>query len=214
LKACALIVFARDPQPGKVKTRLASDIGDETSCRVYRQLLKKTLCTCRTVSADFHVFLVENPQTDFFSKLPFQSEFSLRVQKKGHLGEKMEAAFSWALEKYRKVVLVGSDCPGLTREHLLEAFHLLGDRQVVLGSAEDGGYYLVGQSSPTPGLFEDIDWSSDRVLEQSLENLEKSQVDYALLTELYDIDEEKDLLRYLAEEALNLESFLRSEALS
>lgn len=190
--AAALLVFAREPRPGRVKTRLARHLGEERACRVYEQLLRRTLEAAAAVKAHRYLYL---PPGDRYP----QEGFTAARQAGGDLGARMAAAFAECFARgHRRVVLIGSDCPYLTVNILRRAFDLLADHQVVLGPARDGGYYLVGQRAPGGDLFSGIPWSTGRVFALTRERLEERGWSFALLERLEDIDELEAYRRWQA----------------
>lgn len=117
--------------------------------------------------------------TKHYSKLQQQGE---------DLGQRLQFAFSKALKSSDKVIVIGTDCPRLTPEHILSAEKALDYIDIVIGPAMDGGYYLLGMKNSYKELFKDIDWSSDRVLHQTLQKIGKLKLSCKLLEELSDID--------------------------
>lgn len=184
----ALIIFARRPEAGKVKTRLAATIGDAAALDVYIRLLVHTRAVAMHSGVDVHVFLTEMPADLFWQ------DFTLDLQADGDLGEKMEAAFAQLFAHgYQRVVIIGSDCPELTTAHVREAFSLLETNDVVIGPALDGGYYLLGMKTLQATLFRNKNWSTDTVFTQTIADLEKGGLTYAKLPQLRDIDTGEDL---------------------
>ena len=191
MKPEALIVFGRQPAAGRVKTRLAKEIGAEEACSVYRELLQETLEAAAGVDAVRYLYL---PPGDRFD--PGQA-FSLREQSGSDLGERMDSAFRDTFSAgHRRVVLVGSDCPYLTPDLIGEAFSLLDESETVFGPAKDGGYYLVGQRTPARDLFSGIPWSTERVWELTRARLGKQNWSCSVLEKLEDIDDQASLERY------------------
>ncbi|WP_299213196.1 TIGR04282 family arsenosugar biosynthesis glycosyltransferase [uncultured Dokdonia sp.] len=187
-----LLIFTRNPELGKVKTRLAKGVGQENALTIYKQLVQHThdvvvqnKCTKRV---GYSVKVRENDlwETSLFEK--FQQEGN-------DLGERMEHAFSEAFaDDYKKVIIIGSDLYDLQPHHLEEAFDALTTHDTVIGPAKDGGYYLLGMKFLIPKVFEDKEWGSDSVLKQTLENLTSYTVQ--TLEELNDIDIAEDLHPY------------------
>lgn len=186
-----LIIFVKNPQPGKVKTRLAKSIGDEKALTVYKKLLGITRKSVLDTQADKEVwysgYIEHNDQfeTEYFKK---------RLQQGDNLGIRMQHAVNNAFQSgYSKIVVIGSDCPEVDSELLEKAFETLNSESVVLGPSKDGGYYLIGFSEMIPEVFEDISWSTPKVLEQTLKVLDKENKSRVLLRVLNDIDTEEDL---------------------
>lgn len=187
-----IIVFTRNPELGKCKTRLAASIGDVHALKVYQQLIQHTSSTIQKVNADAAVFYTEKIQlNDAWPDAHFQKQ----IQIEGHLGEKMQAAFEWGFAKgYKKICIVGSDLPELSSKDLAEAFEKLNETDLVFGPAEDGGYYLMGMKQMHIQAFLNKKWSTHRVLQQTLEDLGQKSV--TLLATKNDIDTLEDLLQH------------------
>lgn len=186
--ANALIIFARRPVPGKVKTRLAADVGDAAALRIYIRLLEHTRAVARQSGCDTHVYVTELPAEDFWDGFPSE------LQADGHLGERMMQAFAGLFEKgYKRVIIIGSDCPHLEAADIDHAFEKLADVDVVLGPAADGGYYLLGMKRLRAALFQNKTWSSNSVLAQTMADIREGGLSWALLRELHDVDELKDV---------------------
>lgn len=185
-----LLLFVRHPELGKVKTRLAATLGDEEALRIYRFLLENTRTATRAVPAERWVFYADEiPGNDAWET----PDFRRFGQQGADLGARMRHAFEQAFAAgAERVVIIGSDCPELTGELLQQAFEALQAHDAVLGPATDGGYYLLGLRRPAPGLFENIAWSTDAVLAQTLDAARDLGLSVFLLPELTDIDREED----------------------
>jgi len=186
------IVFVRNPELGKVKTRLAKTIGDKKALNIYILLLKHTESVLQKVSSDKVVYYSEEIQNnDLWSDRCFQK----KLQKGNDLGERMQHAFEMAFkEGYEKVVIVGSDLFDLKAVHIENAFKALENHNLVIGPSLDGGYYLLGMKVLHPAVFKNKQWGTDSVLETTLKNLEQENV--KLLEALNDIDTFDDLQRH------------------
>lgn len=181
----ALLIFVRNPELGKVKTRLARDTGDEQALRIYLALLAHTRQAALAVDA--HRYLFYSNFIDREDDWP-NSDFVKHLQPSGDLGRRMLQAFELALQQHHKAVIIGSDCPQLSSELIQQAFSKLDQHEVVIGPAEDGGYYLLGMQKVYPELFLDMTWSTANVLTQTTARLKQSNTSYALLDTLSDID--------------------------
>lgn len=182
-----LSIFARLPVPGKVKTRLIPAVGEEGAARIYARLLAQTVEVAKESGLDFEL-RVTGGEIMAFHEL-FGDDTVVVDQGEGDLGAKMARVKAPAL-------LIGSDCPGVTAPLLQAAAGALEDRRVVLGPANDGGYYLIGFSEPVPFLFEDMEWSTPRVLPETLARLATHGIGPAILPELADIDTAEDLAQW------------------
>lgn len=184
----ALIIFARKPLIGKVKTRLAASIGDEKALQIYLRLLEHTRAVAKQLLCDCFVFLTEPTDDDFWEG------FFCEQQKGNALGEKMQNAFEMLFNKgYDQCIIIGSDCPGLEKEIVESAFTYLLNEDVVIGPAVDGGYYLLGIKMMIAEIFNDKEWSTHKVLKQTIKDIEKINLTYRILPFLNDVDEEKDV---------------------
>ena len=184
-----IIIFTRNPELGKVKTRLAKTIGDESALNIYKFLLKHTEKTIRNINSDKAVYYsVKIRDKDNWAKTIYQKH----QQKGNDLGEKMLNAFEDSfLKSYKKVVIVGSDLFDLQQEHINNAFIALDNNDVVIGPAQDGGYYLLGMKALHSQVFKNKKWGTSTVLQDTLQNLKK--IDVHLLEELNDIDVYDDI---------------------
>ena len=188
----ALLIFVKNAIRGQVKTRLAATVGDELAMHVYQQLLEHTRKVSQVVDVDKYVYYA-----DFIAKEDTwsNSHFQKRVQKGNDLGDRMQHAFSCAFENgYEHVIIIGSDCPGIDEKILEVAFSYLKNYDVVIGPANDGGYYLLGMKKFYPQLFNNIAWSTTAVLNQTIAKCRELGIMYTALPLLHDVDEEKDLI--------------------
>jgi len=188
-----VIVFIKNPELGKVKTRLAKTVGDEKALKIYKSLMSHTKNVVQSVEASRLLFYSEWIHTsdewspDFFNK---------QLQPKGDLGNRMTAAFEQGFKKGSPVVIVGSDCPGLSTEIINQAFSLLKANDFVIGPALDGGYYLMGMNSFNPEVFQNIEWSTETVKQKTIEKISALEKTYKELEPLSDIDFEEDWIKY------------------
>ncbi len=183
----ALITFVRNPELGKVKTRLAKEVGDKKALLVYKKLLEHTKQVISQVICDRYIFTTE-PLT-----VPWQGCFEEK-QAEGDLGERMCKAFEWLFNKgYRQLVIIGSDCIELNADHIEVGFSQLEKQDIVIGPAFDGGYYLLGMNQLYPFVFEGITWSSDQVFNQTIQKIRTQNLRMHTLEILSDVDELKDL---------------------
>lgn len=192
-----LIIFVKNEEAGKVKTRLAKTVGNEKALEIYRKLLGYTFELVKPLEVEKEVcyssFIGED---DLWN----EESYSKQLQQGDDLGERMAEAFRRSFEEkgMGKVVIIGSDCAELTIDILQEAFSRLEDHDVVIGPANDGGYYLLGMRKFIPELFTGISWSTEAVLEQTFEKADKVNAGYYELQELHDVDIEADweLVKY------------------
>jgi rSAM/selenodomain-associated transferase 1 len=184
-----LIVFIKNPVIGTVKTRLAKSIGDESALQVYRDLMEKSRKETQEVSADRFLFYSKEIKADNWST----EHFYKQLQAEGDLGFKMKSAFAEVIKKNSKTIIIGSDCYDLTSTIIETAFKELDSNDLVIGPANDGGYYLLGINKFMPELFEEIEWSTEVVLQQTLEKAKQLELKVKCLQELIDIDNIDDL---------------------
>lgn len=188
----ALIIFTRNPELGKCKTRLAKTIGDEAALEIYKYLLTHTANISKNTKANKYVFYSENiKKQDIWDSAIFRK----KLQSGDGLGAKMEQAFLELFQiGYQKVVIIGSDLLDLKTEHINEAFQALNTNDIVIGPAKDGGYYLLGMKQMHSEIFKNKDWGTNSVLKSTLLDLQNSTV--SLLEELNDIDTFDDIKPY------------------
>ncbi len=185
----ALIIFTRNPELGKIKTRLAASIGDVKALEVYETLLRHTRDVCQNVEADKFLF--------YDSKIVHKdiwhnNDFIKLLQKGVDLGERMKNAFAEIFDRnYERVVIVGSDLPELSTGIISAAFTKLENTEFVIGPAEDGGYYLLGMKQPFGSVFDINDWGTESVGRATMQKLRGKSV--TVLPMLNDIDTFEDL---------------------
>lgn len=186
-------IFAKFWQPGRVKTRLAKSLGEETASRVYRACAE---CVVQRFSAtaDRRGIWYAPPESESAFATLAGDAYEVHPQAEGDLGVRMEDFFRRSLTSH-PAVLVGSDSPNLPHELVEQAFAALNCTDVVLGPSEDGGYYLVGAARAVPPIFADMPWSSSDVFEQTVRRLEVAGIAYSVLGPWYDVDECSDLER-------------------
>ena len=190
-----LVVMAKLPRPGKVKTRIASVLGDDRAAEIYECALHDTLAVAASIP-DVACILSYAPPTDEGRRYFEQAApmFVLIPQQGATLGERLSATFAQLLQSYSQVVVIGSDSPDLPAAIIARAFNLLGaPADAVIGPAKDGGYYLVGLRAVQPSLFESIDWGTDAVLAQTRQRAEAAGLLIADLPLWHDLDTVDDL---------------------
>lgn len=193
MKNNALIIFVKNIIAGQVKTRLAATLGNVIAMDIYQQLLKKLIYNIQSLDVDKIVFYSDFIEENLWDSGIFQKE----IQQGDDLGKRMENAFKVSLAAgYKNIIIIGSDCPGMDEIILNKAFENLDSFDIVIGPATDGGYYLLGMTKSYPFLFENINWSTDKVLQQTIDLCKRNRLSYFSLPELSDIDEEKDLIYF------------------
>ena len=190
--SCVLGLFARWPEPGRVKTRLARDSSPTWAARVAEAFLRDLVERLAQIEAR-HVLAYAPPTEEASFAALVRDRFALWAQPEGHLGERMEGFFRGQMETGReRVVLVGSDSPTLPLDAITQAFQELRTADVVLGPATDGGYYLIGCARRVPAVFQNVDWSSPHVLADTITCLVNDVGRVAVLPPWYDVDTIQD----------------------
>ncbi|WP_442844491.1 TIGR04282 family arsenosugar biosynthesis glycosyltransferase [Leeuwenhoekiella sp. H156] len=184
-----LLIFNRNPELGKVKTRLAGGVGDEAALEIYKFLLKHTVSITQNLRVDKQVFYSEKIRSE---DLWDTEKYIKKLQHGQDLGARMQQAFSCAFsDGYRKAIIIGSDMYDLSQSDLEEAFAALDHHDFVIGPAQDGGYYLLGMKFLKPELFQHKNWGTETVLEDTLQDLKSESV--KLLEVRNDVDYYEDI---------------------
>lgn len=187
-----LVIFLKNPKLGNVKTRIAATLGDQKALDIYLELLDTTIIN--TADEDYETLLFFSENVDDLSQYPYER----RLQVSGDLGNKLKSAFDEVLNTMDKCLIIGSDCPYMNNEIILEAFQSLQDHDLVLGPTPDGGYYLIGLKQNEKSLFEDISWSTDSVFAQTISAAKNAKLSTYLLPILTDVDHASDWDDYLS----------------
>jgi rSAM/selenodomain-associated transferase 1 len=196
----ALIVVAKEPVPGQTKTRLCPPFTSESAAEFYRCLLLDTLALMARLEIAEHsvahtVAYTPDSARGYFERLA-PNGFHLVPQRGNDLGERLANALAHHFDRgYRRVVIMNSDGPTLPQACLEEAFWGLDTADVTLGLSEDGGYYLIGMKKLHPELFRGIDWSTERVIAQTLAICRRLGLVVHPLPTWYDVDVGADLER-------------------
>lgn len=192
----AIIIMAKAPVVGQVKTRLTPHLSAEAAANCYRLLLVNALTAAYGAGLD-EVILACSPDAfhPFFTESAHAYEVTLVPQGEGNLGERMERLFQIALERHTEVVMIGGDCIDLTTDDLLNAYAALANGvPCVFYTASDGGYVLVGARERLPAIFASVSWSTDQVMSQTRAHLKASNTAWLELGERHDIDTHHDFL--------------------
>ena len=198
----ALVVFARHPVAGRVKTRLTPAMPAAHVAALYAAMLADTLAAgAACCAAVREIWWADEQEDENAFEVP--SPFAQRRQPAGDLGARLAAASAALLAAPgARVVIIGSDAPALSAAHLDAAFAALREHDVVLGPAGDGGYWLIGLSRAAPELFDGIAWSTDAVLRETRARADRGSLRVAMLPTLADLDTPADLARLMARVAL------------
>jgi rSAM/selenodomain-associated transferase 1 len=192
-----ILVFAKAPTPGKVKTRLIPRYGASGATALYRTLLRRTLADLqRARLSPVELWCAPNSRHSFFAACRRDYGVTLRVQRGADLGRRMDAGLTEALERGPYALVIGGDCIGLTPADIRQALAVLAEgRDAVIGPAEDGGYVLIGLRRPCPSLFRGIAWGGTGVLASTRRRLRQSGLRWAELPPRWDVDRPADVRR-------------------
>ncbi|MCM4163837.1 MULTISPECIES: TIGR04282 family arsenosugar biosynthesis glycosyltransferase [unclassified Arenibacter] len=184
-----LIIFTRNPELGKCKTRLAATVGNEIALNIYQFLLEHTKNITKGLVVGKWVFYSDEIWENDIWEQPI---YEKKIQSGKDLGERMANAFKDGFNAgHEKIIIIGSDMYDLNESDLMEAFKILDQHDYVIGPAIDGGYYLLGMKVLNPALFKNKSWGADTVLEATLEDLKGKN--YGLLAPKNDIDYFEDI---------------------
>jgi len=190
-KSNALIIFVKNARRGHVKTRLASSLGEEKALSIYLALCERVRNVSLAFSGNCYVYYSE-----YIPSEPDVWEDDFFIKRKQHpgsdLGLRMKTAFDELLPIHSSVRLIGTDIPHLSADLLEESILSLKNADVVLGPSDDGGYYLVGMKKPNDYLFNDMTWSVDTVLSETIQRIGVKNKAYYLLKKLPDVDTADD----------------------
>lgn len=184
-----LLIFTRNPELGKVKTRLAKDVGDTKALAIYKFLLEHTVLVTKDLDATKQVhYSVKIRENDLWNT----SIYDKKQQQGSDLGVRMQNAFEQGFkEGYQRIIIIGSDLYDLSQEDLENAFAQLENHDTVIGPALDGGYYLLGLKNLIPEVFSNKVWGTDTVLQSTLTDLQKYTT--AILAPRNDVDYLSDI---------------------
>lgn len=197
----SVLIFARAPVAGNVKTRLIPLLGDHGAAALYRNLVERALTVARTSGVGpVELWCTPTTDDDFFASCRDRFHVTLHRQREGDLGARMLNAFEDALTRSRHVLLTGSDCPSLTAADLRAAARALREGcDAVFCPTEDGGYVLVGLSQAMPALFDAMIWGTDTVMEETCQRLRNLGWHWHELPVHWDVDRPQDYQRLVRE---------------
>ena len=194
LEDVLFIQFAREPLPGLVKTRMLPELNPEQACDLHSELVYWTSQVLTGANLGrVELSVAGNIASPLFRQCEDLGVKALTRQVGQDLGERMYNALAEGLERFSKVILVGSDSPQIDRDYLLGAIAALDDSEVVLGPAQDGGYVLIGVRKLDKQWFEGIEWGSATVYAKTLEGFALTSAQWQHLEVLRDIDRPEDL---------------------
>lgn len=188
-----VFLFAKAPRPGFVKTRLASEVGDDAAARVYRAL---GLRVVRQIAPVSNITVWYDPPDALSEMRSWLGDLAFREQPRGDLGTRLAYAFAshFANPGAGPAIAIGADAPGVGAGSIVSAVELLRTAEVVLGPTEDGGYYLIGLTRPHPELFVNIPWSTEKVFEATKAVCEAAGLPTGTLPTTRDVDRAEDLV--------------------
>ena len=190
-----LLIFAKAPRVGLVKTRLAISVGPQRACDIYERLLRTLSVRLSAVEKATVCFAPDDAEPELRPFFP--AHWRYYPQRGSDLGARLENAICHAFNQgASKVAVIGSDCPDLNSDDIANAWQKLDRSDVVFGPATDGGYWLIGMTHPHADLFRAIEWGTAKVLEQSRSRARDAHLKVALLRSLADIDTAEDWQAY------------------
>jgi rSAM/selenodomain-associated transferase 1 len=195
-----LMIFCKAPIAGHVKTRLSGALTPEQCVDVHTELSLRTLdLATQGKLCPVQLWCSPSIEHTFFSSIATRYNLLLKQQQGKHLGGRMHRAFCSVLNSYRHALIIGCDCPSLTRTDLLTALTALTEgNEIILAPAEDGGYVMIGLSQPHAELFDDIPWGTPQVLAKTRDRIKQHNFQHVEIKEQWDVDTPADLLRYYA----------------
>lgn len=207
----SLIIFAKSPIPGKVKTRLTPHITPTEAAELYKAFVSDIICNTYKLKCE-RVTIAYTPSN---AEAAFQGIYDQSVSylpQKGHnLGERMKNAFIDSFSRgSKRTVIIGTDSPTLPLSYIQKAFDALNEVPVTIGPTFDGGYYLIGLSERNDAIFDGIDWSTPRVFSQTLTRIETLKKQLCVLPPWYDVDT-LDNLEFLRSHILSMKISGKSE---
>ncbi len=181
----ALLIFARNPFSENIKTRLSLDLGKDKALEIYNSLLEITHESTKNLPFPIIIYWTESiPVLQIFQG----NNFIHKIQTQGNLGEILNFALKQEFQSFESICIMGSDCPELNEEKIKKAFIILESTDIVIGPSLDGGYYLLGMNQYFGDLFENIEWSTNRVFSKTLEILNNLKLRNVVLEKLSDVD--------------------------
>ena len=189
-----LVIFAKAPIIGKVKTRLIPALGAEGACEFYQEMAHNIIVNlAESEICQVKIYSHLDSTHQFFKDLEISNALKVYPQHGNNLGERMFQAIKNSLINFSKVIVIGTDCPEYSAYYLESAIQALDRKDVVIGPATDGGYVLIGMKTAEPHVFARINWGGKTVLDNTVERIVESSLSYELLSPLHDIDVPADL---------------------
>lgn len=199
MKQFSIAIMAKEPVAGGVKTRLTPAISASVAAYLYETLLLDTVDTVLSVKeAEKYLFYSPSSST-YFTKFE-RSGIKIYPQVRGDLGKRMSSVFKHMFsERAIPAIIAGSDIPGLKKDSFTQAFENLSGNDLVIGPTPDGGYYLIGMHKYSPGLFQNIPWSTEEVLYRTIKVAGRWDLSMELIENLPDMDRVNDLVEFADE---------------
>ncbi|MGB3404243.1 MAG: TIGR04282 family arsenosugar biosynthesis glycosyltransferase [Microcoleaceae cyanobacterium] len=191
-----LIIFSRYPQPGKTKTRLIPALGEAGAALLHRQMAQYAVKIGRELIQSRSISLEVRYTGGTLSQMQdwLGTDLVYNQQGTGDLGDRMNQSFQAGFDSGKSaIIIIGTDCIELNADILSQGFETLKQQNLVIGTAQDGGYYLIGLRRLIPELFQGIDWGTERVLQQTLDRCKPLNLSIGNLPQLSDIDRPEDL---------------------
>lgn len=206
-----VVCFLKYPQPGHVKTRLGKDLGNVGAAEFYAAIAERVITEIYPLSELYELILCTEPSHNLHEfRTWIGDNWTFWQQEGADLGQRLAFAAETAFfEGFERVIFIGTDCIGMDESFIQGAFQSLDSHDVVIGPSTDGGYYLLGIREPSRWLFEDIPWSTETVLKETLDRIENQQCRHFLLEEKLDVDTMEDLIKF--REELPEEHFLATK---
>jgi len=193
----ALLIFAKYPEPGKVKTRLCPDLTYEQACKLYKAMTDDIIKN-HAGNHQYDVYLCCDPpgSADYFRSV-VPDDMLIMIQSSGNMGNRLRHAFSESFTLgFNHVAVIGSDCLDISDNDVGQCFELLEDNKVVLGPFQDGRHWLIGTSDFSPEHFKKIPWNTEVEFKEICRILDSNGVPYAVLKEKYNLNTYDDILRF------------------
>ena len=201
MKDNAIIIFTRFPSINKVKTRLSKDLNSDLVLEIHKAMIKDTITVCKNDYSNLLLFITEYEKLDNENREFFSFEKNIFPQGNFSFGEKMQNAFKKTFEMgYKKVILIGTDIPTLSKKDISFALNSLDSFDVCIHKTFDKGYYLIGLKKIVNGIFDDNIFKGENVFENTIEIFKKENLSYSTGRILMDIDEKSDLDFYVKNE--------------
>ncbi len=194
-----LVIFAKEPQLGFVKTRLSPLLSQEEILELYRSLLLDKIELAKKLKGVHFYLALYSPKEKKRLSGIVSKNFKIIHQKGKDLGERLKNVFFQLFEEKCSLVFTDTDTPTLLESELEQSFELLSKFDVVIGPSQDGGYYLIGLRTFCPSLFDNISWGTPLVLKQTLTQVKNLKLKVKLLSRKYDLDRPEDLKKALLE---------------